>query len=245
MEVTKRRVVRFGDATIEYEVRRSRRRKKTVHMSVDRHGVRVAAPWNTPSSELEAFVLKRATWILGHLRDAESAEATHTSLAAAEALPYLGRPVPMTVETAEVGSPEVGFDDQRFRVVVQPHLTGDDLDESIRGVMAGWYKAQAAQRLAAEVCRWWPRLGVIKESRVIIGNQRRRWGSCAADGTLRFSWRVMLLEPSLIEYIVVHEMAHLTHLDHSAAFWGLVAQVLPDVPDRRRRLRETERGLPI
>lgn len=241
----KQRVVRLGDVTIEYEVRRSRRRKKTVHLSVDRHGVRVAAPWNTPNSELEAFVLKRASWILGHLRNAELGEAERTSLAATEALPYLGRQVPMTVETADVSLPEVGFDGGSFRVVVPPHLKGDDLEESIRGVMAGWYKARAAQRLPADVCRWWSRLGGATKSRVIIGSQRRRWGSCAADGTLRFSWRVMLLEPSLIEYIVVHEMAHLTRLDHSKAFWGLVAQALPDAADRRKRLREIERALPL
>ena len=242
--MTKRRMVRFGDATIEYEVRRSRRRKKTVHITVDRRGVLVAAPWTTPNSELEAIVLQRASWILRHVAGG-AAEAGPNSLAAAETLPYLGRQVRMTVETADVGSPEVRFDGRSFRVALPPHLKGDDRDQSIRGVMAGWYRDQAAPRLAADVGSWWPWLGGSKESRVIIGNQRRRWGSCAADGTLRFSWRVMMLEPSLIEYIVVHEMAHLTHLDHSAAFWGLVAQVLPDAQDRRRRLRETEPGLPL
>ncbi|MCY4560018.1 MAG: M48 family metallopeptidase, partial [Chloroflexi bacterium] len=76
-------------------------------------------------------------------------------------------------------------------------------------------------------------------------NQRRRWGSCAADGTLRFNWRVMLLEPALIDYIVVHELAHLTHMNHSPAFWELVCQTIPDARHRRKRLRETSRALPF
>ena len=64
-------------------------------------------------------------------------------------------------------------------------------------------------------------------------------------GTLRFNWRVVMLRPSLIEYIVVHELAHLTVMNHSADFWVLVAGALPDVQMRRRQLREAERGLPF
>ena len=84
-----------------------------------------------------------------------------------------------------------------------------------------------------------------KGPRVLIRDQRRRWGSCARDGTLRFSWRAMMLEPALIDYVVVHELAHLTHQNHSADFWDLVRSAMPDADDRRRRLREAGRSLPL
>ena len=79
----------------------------------------------------------------------------------------------------------------------------------------------------------------------MIGDQRSRWASCAADGTLRFSWRVMTLEPDLIDYIVVHELAHLSVRNHSPAFWAVVAQVMPDAKARRARLRAATRTLPL
>ena len=56
---------------------------------------------------------------------------------------------------------------------------------------------------------------------VLIRDQRWRWGSCAPDGTLRFNWRAVMLKPALIEYLVVHELAHLTHRNHSKDFWGI------------------------
>ena len=80
---------------------------------------------------------------------------------------------------------------------------------------------------------------------MLVRDQRRRWGSCAHDGTLRFNWRVMMLEPALIEYVVVHELAHLTVPNHSPEFWAAVSAALPDVPDLRRRLREVGSALPL
>ena len=74
-------------------------------------------------------------------------------------------------------------------------------------------------------------------SSILIRDQRQRWGSCAPDGTLRFNWRAMMLKQSLIEYVVVHELAHLTHRNHSADYWNLVSHVMPDAQQRRRSLR--------
>ena len=90
--MSERSSVRFGDATIEYEVRRSERRKKTVQITVDGGGVQVAAPTKTPESELRAMVRKRAPWILSHASD-EMLEATPKRFVSGETLPYLGRNV--------------------------------------------------------------------------------------------------------------------------------------------------------
>ena len=113
--------VRFGDATIEYEVRRSRRRRKTVQITVDGGGVRVAAPMTTPDAELRAFVLKRASWIIGHVSRAVPEAATRRFVSG-ETLPYLGRNVRMIVESSDTRRPEVRFDHWRFRVSVPQSL---------------------------------------------------------------------------------------------------------------------------
>ena len=84
-----------------------------------------------------------------------------------------------------------------------------------------------------------------ERSRVLVRDQRQRWGSCAPDGTLRFNWRATMLPPALIEYVVVHELAHLTHRNHSTDFWGLVSEAMPDAQQRRQRLREAGRTLPL
>ena len=95
------------------------------------------------------------------------------------------------------------------------------------------------------MARWHPRLGRGPAPRVLIRDQRQRWGSCAPDGTLRFNWRAVMLEPALIDYIVVHELAHLAVRSHSPEFWRIVTAAMPDAQHRRRRLREAGRSLPL
>ena len=236
--------IRVGDTTIEYEVRRSQRRKKTVQIRVGGGGVHVAAPSATPEGELRAIVRKRAPWILRHA-SAALLQAAPKRFVSGETLPYLGCNVPMIVESADIPSPEVQFAHRRFRVSAPQSLDNGERSESIRRAVVGWYRARAAERLTSSVDRWWPVLGQGEKSRVLVRDQRQRWGSCAHDGTLRFNWRLIMLEPSLIEYIVVHELAHLTHQNHSKDFWGLVSKTMPDAQQRRQRLREVGRALPL
>ena len=242
--MTERDSVRFGDTTIEFDVRRSERRQKTVQLTVDGGGVQVAAPAATPDSELRAIVRKRAAWILSH-SSSTILEAAPKRFVSGETLPYLGRNVRMIVEEADVRWPEVRFDHWRFRIAVPRRLEGDERYERIRRTIVRWYRGRAGARLPAGVERWWSRLGRGEEPRVLIRDQRQRWASCAPDGTLRFNWRAMMLEPALIEYVVVHELAHLTVKSHSPEFWGLVSSALPDAQERRRRLREVGRTLPL
>ena len=239
-----RGLVRFGGATIEYEVRRSERRKKTVQITVDGGGVQVAAPIKTPDSELRAIVRKRAAWILNHATDA-ALEAVPKRFISGETLPYLGRNVKLIVEPADVRTPAVRFDHWRFRVSVPEGLEGEDRYQRIHRAVVDWYGNRAAERLRSGVQRWWSRLGNGGEAQILIRDQRQRWGSCAPDGTLRFNWRVMMLEASLIEYVIVHELVHLSVKNHSEDFWRMLASVLPDVEQRRQRLREAGKSLPL
>ena len=236
--------IRFGGTTIEYEIRRSPRRKKTVQIAMEGGGVRVVAPSALPDGELRAIVRKRAPWIIGHAAGSLS-EAAPKRFVSGETLPYLGRNVRLIVAQADLPSPEVRFAHWRFQIAVPARADDSERREGIRRALVKWYRARAAERLPTGVDRWWPKLGWEEKPRVLIRDQRRRWGSCAPDGTLRFNWRAMMLEPALIEYVVVHELAHLTVKEHSPSFWELVSRALPDAQRRRKRLREAGRTLPL
>ena len=235
--------VQYGDTTIEYVVRRSKRRKKTVEIAIRDGGVRVAAPARTTDDQVRDFVLKRASWIIEKLEEERSLREKALCFVSGETLPYMGRDVTLAVKPADVRKPSVEFDHPELVVATPPDLAGDARYDGIREAIVEWYKARARVQLAEGVDSWWGRLGKGSRSRILIGDQKSRWGSCAFDGTLRFSWRVMMLEPSLIELVVVHELAHLTHRNHSDKFWGLVSSVLPDVQERRKRIREAGRRL--
>ena len=242
--MSERGSVRFGESTIEFEVQRSQRRRKTVQITVDGGGVQVAAPVSTPRDELRRIVRKRAPWIMRRATAATLAAAPKRFVSG-ETLPYLGRNVRLLVEHADVRSVSVRFDHWRFRVTVPNGASDSERARSARRALVAWYRSRAAARLPTSVARWWPRLGHGDWPRVLIRDQRRRWGSCAPDGTLRFNWRAMMLEPALVEYIVVHELAHLSIKNHGPDFWGLVARAMPDAQQRRQRLREAGHLLPL
>ena len=242
--MTSHKNIRFGDTTIDYQVRRSKRRKKTIQIVLSDSGVRVLAPMTTPDSELQAIVRKRAPWILKHFSQS-TLDAEPMRFVSGETLPYLGRNVRLHIDTDSVLMPRVRLDHWRFRVAVPDALNGEERFQSIREAAVRWYQERAAERLAETVERWWPRLGCGEKSRVLIRDQRRIWGSCAPDGTLRFNWRAVMLKPALVEYLVVHELAHLTHRNHSKDFWGLVSEVMPDAQQLRKTLREEGRMLPF
>lgn len=232
--------IRHGERTIEYEIRRSKRRKKTIEVKVNREGVRVYAPWAAPDRELRRFVRERASWILGHVDRFDRIQPLRFT--DGETLPYLGREIPMFFEAAGVDTPEVHLDDGRFAVMEPAGSDPDHRTEQVGRAFLEWYYARASEMLPEAVDRWWPVLGRGTKSRVLIRNQKTRWGSCASDGTLRFNWRVMMLPPSLIEYVVVHELAHLSVRNHSSDFWDLVTTMVPDAKQRRKELRAMALG---
>ncbi|MCM1048211.1 MAG: M48 family metallopeptidase [Clostridiales bacterium] len=75
-------------------------------------------------------------------------------------------------------------------------------------------------------------------NKIAIRNQKTRWGSCSSKGTLSFNWRLMLAPPAILDYVVVHELCHLTYMNHSAEFWNLVESVFPDYRAARKWLKE-------
>lgn len=228
---------------IKYTVRRSRRRRKTVQISVVGGEVVVAAPVRTPARELEEIVRNRTPWILRQLAE-EAQKPSPVRFITGEQLPYLGQNVTLAVALSHDPETTVRFNRGRFHVSVPANLDDDQRADAVRAAITAWYKDRAAQQLPELVERWLPGLGGGEISRILIRNQKQRWGSCSADGTLRFNWRVMMLKPELIDYIVVHELAHLTHQNHSRDFWAHVSAAMPDAQQRRRALREAGRVLP-
>jgi predicted metal-dependent hydrolase len=242
--VVERGSVGFGATTIAYSIRRSRRRRKTIEITLDpAEGVLVSAPTTTPSADVARIVEKRARWIIRKSNES-MLRPRPKQFVSGESLPYLGRQVRLFVQTVEARRVEVRFDHWSFRVSVPEHLTGDDRRETIQHAITRWYKRRAQERLEARARLWAGRL-VLQARRVATRDQRQRWGSCAPDGTIRFNWRIVMAEPALIDYVVVHELIHLSVRNHGQEFWARMAAAMPDFKMRRTRLSEFGRTVPL
>ncbi len=95
----------------------------------------------------------------------------------------------------------------------------------------------AKEQIPRRVAYFARQMGVTY-GRITIREQKTRWGSCSSKGNLNFNWKLMLMPEEILDYVVVHELAHRREMNHSERFWTIVAEMLPDYRERRRRLKE-------
>lgn len=234
--MTERGEVQFGDARIEYHVVRSPKRHKTIEITVDEPGlVTIAAPMGTTPDRLEETVRRRAGWIVQH-DGAATPSAPTRRFVSGESLPYLGRSVRLTVHPVDGFEVAIRFQHWQFDVDVPRTWKGDERRAQIRAAFETWYRKRAALKLPPRVERIASLLGV-RPSAILVRDQRVRWASCAPDGTLRFNWRAIMAPPAVLDYVVAHELAHLRVRAHSADYWAIVGQAIPDYRGRRETLR--------
>ncbi len=107
-------------------------------------------------------------------------------------------------------------------------ISNREREEGIRAA-----KEQIPRRVA-----YFARQMGVTYGRVTIREQKTRWGSCSSKDNLNFNWKLMLMPEDVLDYVVVHELAHRREMNHSERFWAIVAEVLPDYRERRRRLKE-------
>lgn len=137
----------------------------------------------------------------------------------------------------------VHVDTNRRRPRVE--LAGDELllhtprteEACLQEAMEGWLIRQAHMIFPVRVMYFQQMTGG-RVNRIHIKDQKTRWGSCSSKCNLNFNWRLVMAPPEVLDYVVVHELCHLTHMNHSRDFWGLVGQVMPEYKERRRWLRE-------
>ncbi len=109
--------------------------------------------------------------------------------------------------------------------------------EQVRAVVAAWWLRHARQLLTERLQHYAPAMGVQWRS-LRLSNARTRWGSAKADGSIMLNWRLLHYRLPVLDYVVIHELAHLRHMDHSPRFWAVVESVCPDYLQLRRALKQ-------
>jgi predicted metal-dependent hydrolase len=205
-------------------------RKKTVSFQVGPGRVRVIAPKRLGNREIRRMLEKREPWIREQLLFQQS-RPKPKEYVSGEPFTYLGKTYPLRVLTA--GSPGVKLKNGRLSVSV-PH--SPDAGQGVREQLVTWYW-NCAQRLLGEKTRARAlALGVIPKS-VSVRHYKSRWGSCGARGDIRYNWHIIMAPPGIVDYVVVHEVCHLRHLNHSRDFWHCVESQFPGYRDCRNWLK--------
>jgi predicted metal-dependent hydrolase len=215
---------------LEFEVRRSARRK-SVQITVDRGGeLLLSAPEVCATRVMERFIREKRFWIYTKLAEKAvlASSLPGKRYVSGEGFPYLGRSYRLLLVDSQ--RTPVKLEHGRFKMPRSATAAGRDH-------MVRWYTARAQPWLSKMVATYQRRLGVAPAS-VTVQDLGYRWGSCGRGARLYFHWRTILLPPRIIEYIVVHELVHLQHPHHTPQFWARVERVLPDFALRKAWLAE-------
>jgi predicted metal-dependent hydrolase len=204
-----------------FEVRRSARARR-VRVTVEGDGaVRVTLPRRAPARAAAEAVRELAPWI--ERRRAQLVRAAAEVERAPGTVPYLGRTLRLR--------PEPG----RTRV----HRRGDVLlvpAGDARAALERWYRRAARAEIAGRLVAAATRAGVTYTGLTIRG-QRTRWASCSAGGGMSFNWRLLLAPEAVLDYVIEHEVCHLSVMDHSPRFWALMESRVPGWREQAAWLR--------
>jgi predicted metal-dependent hydrolase len=216
-----------GNPPVALTLRKSgRARRLSLRVSGLDGQVTLTVPQGVSETEALGFARSRADW----LRRTLAAQPSGVTIAPGAMLPIEG-------EICEV----VPGPGRQVRLV-DGHVHVPGAADMLAPRLRAWLKARARDRLAAASDHHAERLG-LGYSRLALRDTRSRWGSCSAQGALSYSWRLILAPPEVLDYVAAHEVAHLAEMNHSPAFWAVVARLLPGYDAPRAWLRREGAGL--
>ena len=223
----------IGDQAVAYRLRRSQRR--TIGLAIDHRGLRVGAPAGARLGDIENLIRQHGQWVLDKLSTWQTrASATPFTVTDGIVLTIIGEPV--TILLSEIGRQRWQFGPGRL------YLRPDARHPANALLVAAL--RDRARAIFAERLEWHAvRLGVPTPP-LRLSSARTRWGSCSQRGGIALNWRLVLMPPAIIDYVVCHELAHLKEMNHSPRFWSVVEQLCPDWQARRLELRRLGREIP-
>jgi predicted metal-dependent hydrolase len=233
--------------SLGYALRRSRRR--SIGLVVRDTGLLIQAPTWASQRQIDEIIAQKSRWIHDKLRK----RAERLELLALQAsqwseggrIPYLGVSVLLHLDGRGAihyhGNPEAPAPGDRLSLPLPRDADAQRIQERAQG----WLQERARADFDARLRRYLDLAGVSMRG-WRLSSAQGRWGSCTSQGHIRLNWRLIHFAPSLIDYVVAHEVAHLRHMDHGAAFWREVDRLYPDFKSARDVLaRHTPQTQPL
>jgi predicted metal-dependent hydrolase len=221
--------------------------KRSLGLTLKMNGViRVSAPKGIPLSRIRDFVLSQESWIEQNLRKYETVRQAYPQKAIREGelFPFFGEELPLVFEPCS-GTTRPCFKIRDAKLICQVRKEMWHIFEpnaahpELLPALAAFYKKTARTVLLKSVELYSEKMN-LKPSGLSFRAQKTRWGSCSSKGRISLNWKMVIAPREVIDYVVVHELAHLRYYNHSASFWSLVATQSPDYRVQRNWLKENQ-----
>jgi len=217
---------------ISYTLKRSSR-AKLIWLGIKRQsGLTVTIPHNYPVRDLPGYLNSNSRWILRNIAkycheiDTSPVSSIHTD----HSVSYLGKILKVTQNRTGNGLNQVKLEGKNL--VVSLNSSGNAFSSQ---ELERWLKIQAARMINLKVEEFSRQMHLLY-NRVVIRNQKSRWGSCSRLRNLNFNWRLIMAPEPVLDYVIIHELCHLKEMSHSKSFWNLVARYCPRWREHRNWL---------
>jgi predicted metal-dependent hydrolase len=219
---------------ITYELVRSPRRTADIVIEPDGRVI-VRAPESISPERVEDIIEAKRLWIYKNLAEWRDLNATRVirEYRNGEGFLYLGRSYRLLLVAGQ--QEPLLLKGGRFQL--RRDLVDQGEVPAAKAAFRDYFVTRGIERIARRVAYFAPKVG-IQPGKIAVRELGHRWASCSPNGNLAFHWKCMMAPPKVIDYIVVHELCHMHHLDHSDAFWNEVDKVMPDFHERKEWLRK-------
>jgi len=230
-------ILNYGTTDINYLLHSQER--KDIKISIDLvNGVEVFSPQHLEDEKINEMLKKKAPWIITKLKELNQVETINQrkEFVSGEKLPYLGRQYKLKVHREAVEQAQFFFYQGKFKAIVPRSWSQDEVQQTLEKKLIQWYRDHGSLKLKERAKYYQELLGVSPTS-LSLRTQHKRWGTCTPNGDIYINWRIVMAPVKVIDYVLVHELAHLIVPEHNQKFWNLVKSVLPDYEERKEWLR--------
>ncbi|MBI5438284.1 MAG: M48 family metallopeptidase [Nitrosomonadales bacterium] len=224
------RAALLAGKNIPYTLKRSSRRR-SIGLRIDDCGLTVSVPLRASEKWLHSVLQDKALWVVEKLDNWQARKPVETRWVDGEAIPYLGELLTLRVVQSLFDTPPARRGSKLFVFVAD----GGDA-KKIEGAVTLWHQREALQLFAQRVAYYASLLDVTPRT-VKLSAAKTQWGCCTARGSVRLNVQLIKLPLRLIDYVVVHELAHMREMNHSEKFWKVVGSVCPGYIKLRRELK--------
>ncbi len=200
--------------------------------------VQVIVPKNLPQKEIDDLLKQKSDWIRKKMIIQQSVPLSKPKeFVYGESFTYLGRNYRLKVLTGQLQPVKLK---QGYLQVTVPMEQKSD-QALIRKLLQDWYLDRASEKLEQKTVKYAQQIGV-QPSKIRVREYKSRWGSCSVRGEVSYNWRIIISPNPVVDYVVVHELCHLIHHNHSKQYWNQVRSIVPDYQSKRDWLK-TNAGL--
>ena len=229
------RTVELGGTPVTYTLKRTSRRS-SIGLRIDDRGLTVNVPLRASEKWLHSVLQDKAQWVVEKLDHWQAKKTVPPQWLDGEPILFRGETFTLRIVPGLFDAPP-----QLHGTHLAVHVSQADNPAAIEKIIEQWYRRVAMQLFEECVAHFAPLMNVTPRT-VKLSSARTQWGSCTVRGTVRLNWQLIKMPLRLIDYVVVHELAHLVEMNHSAAFWRVVGKVCPDYVRLRGELRKWHAG---